>query len=356
MPCEATVAIGPVNGCTMTRLPRRASRRDVLRQSVGAGLASTLGFALPWLSRANASAPLASLALWGPPAGPSIVLAHAVATRTLRDVADKVEIKIWRNPDEMRAGLTSGTMQAVVMPTQVAANLFNRGLGIRLLNTMTDGLLHVVSADATLTSIEALRGRKIAAPFRNDMPEFVFNRLLMDKGLVPGRDLAVETTGSPIEAIQLLLAGRLDAALVPEPAATAAIVKGKLAGKTILRVIDIQKLWRELDPASDGILPQAGLAVTERLLKDHPELVDRLHAHMVTSAEAVRAMPSAAANNAAAVLEFPWPVIEQSIPWSRLECRRARHAQPYLEAMFRTIAASDPTLLGGKLPANEFYL
>ena len=81
-----------------------------------------------------------------------------------------------------------------------------------------------------------------AVSFRNDTREFVFNRLLKDKGLVPGRDLTVETTGTPIEAIQLLLAGQLDAALVPEPAATAAIVRGKLAGKTIARAMDIQAL------------------------------------------------------------------------------------------------------------------
>ncbi|WP_344919336.1 hypothetical protein [Azospirillum formosense] len=30
--------------------------------------------------------------------------------------------KAWRTPDELRAGLTSGTMQTFVLPTQSAAN------------------------------------------------------------------------------------------------------------------------------------------------------------------------------------------------------------------------------------------
>jgi NitT/TauT family transport system substrate-binding protein len=73
---------------------------------------------------------------------------------------------------------------------------------------MTDGLLYIVAGDPALSSIESLRGRRIAVPFRNDTPEFVFRRILKAKGMAAGRDLAVETTGTPIEAIQILLAGR----------------------------------------------------------------------------------------------------------------------------------------------------
>lgn len=204
--------------------------------------------------------------------------------------------------------------------------------------------------------IESLRGRKIAVPFRNDTPEFVFRRILKAKGLAAGSDLAVETTGTPIEAIQLLLAGRLDAALVPEPAATAAIVRAKLAGKTIVRAVDIQKLWAEMNRRGKGTLPQAGLAVTTAFHDKHPALVARLHDRLAEAAAAVVAAPAVAAGHAAAPLELPWPVIEQSIPWSNLVCRRAVAARPALEAMFATIAEADASLLGGLLPGAEFYL
>lgn len=336
----------------------RVSRRSALRLC---GVAAAAPFvqlgAAGWSGGARAGdRPLPQLTLWGPPAGPSITLAHAVAQGMLREVADKVEFKAWRNPDEMRAGLTSRTMQAVVVPTQVAANLFNRGLGVRLVNVMTDGLLYVVANDPALTTLESLRGRKVAVPFRNDTPEFVFQRLLKSRRMAAGTDLMVETAGTPIEAIQLLLAGRLDAAVVPEPAATAAIMRGKLAGKAIARVIDIQKLWADVNGQGRGTLPQAGLAVTTAFNSEHPQLVARLHEHLAEAAAAVVAAPAVAASSAAAALELPWPIIEQSIPWSNLVCRRAAEARPALEAMFATIAEGDAALLGGRLPAEEFYV
>ena len=51
------------------------------------------------------SAAPARLALYGPPAGPTITLAYAVALGALGGIAQDVTLTVWRNPDELRAGL-----------------------------------------------------------------------------------------------------------------------------------------------------------------------------------------------------------------------------------------------------------
>ncbi|WP_293425075.1 ABC transporter substrate-binding protein [Phreatobacter sp.] len=314
-------------------------------------LAGAAALAAPRLVRA---APLRELVLHGPPAGPSITLAHAVAAGALSDVADKVTFRAWRNPDEMRAGLTSGTMQAVVMPTTTAANLHNRGFGLRLVNVMTNGLLHIVSADPSLTSFKALSGRRLAVPFRNDTPEFILNRILAHEGLAAGRDIVVDTTGTPVEAIQLVVAGRIDAALVPEPAASAAIVRAQAAGKRVSRVIDVQTAFRQI-AGPEATLPQAGLAVTARFMADRPDLVEALHSALERTTRQVLAAPARAAGSAAAPLEMPWPVVEASIEHSNLVAIRASAARAQLETLFRTIADGNPALIGGRLPDAAFY-
>ncbi|WP_072394214.1 ABC transporter substrate-binding protein [Hyphomicrobium sp. CS1BSMeth3] len=331
------------------------------RRQVCSLLAS--GVAMPFVGLGTAfsagakdgEAILPALTLWGPPAGPSITLAHAISAGYLQGIAEKLAFKAWRNPDEMRAGLTSGTMQVVIVPTQVAANLFNRGLGVRLVNVMTDGLLYVIARDASLTTIAALRGKKVAVPFRNDTPEFIFRRLLMANTMKAGADLTVETTGTPIEAMQLLLAGRIDAAVVPEPAASAAIARGTLTLNFVTRVMDVQKLWREITK-SDHSLPQAGLAVTSAFADKHPDIVRRLQAGLVKATASVLESPTSAAYGGSSALDLPWPILRLSIPWSNLVCHAARDARPSLEAMYAVIAEADASLLGGKLPAAEFYM
>lgn len=325
------------------------------RRAVLAGIAASI--ALPGMPRATGSRPerLRELVLHGPPAGPSITLAVAAAGGYLSGVADKVSFRVWRNPDEMRAGLTSGSMNAVVMPTAVAANLYNRGLGIRLVNVMTEGLLHVVATDASLTSVERLAGKTIAVPFRNDTPDIVLERLLAAKGMEAGRDLVVETTGTPIEAMQLLLAGRIDAALVPEPAASAAIVRGSASGVSVSRVIDIQEAWGALT-GKPAILPQAGLAVRVPFLEEAPDRVAAIADGLAEATRSVIADPARAAGAAASALELPWPVVEQSIRHSRLVATPAREARETLEDMLSLIAEVDPSKIGGQLPDPAFYL
>lgn len=325
-------------------------RRKLLKAGLSAP--ALLPVLLPDAARATT---LDELVLHGPPAGPSITLAHAVARGALSDIARKVSFRAWRNPDEMRAGITSGTMGLVVMPTVVAANLYNRGIGLRLVNVMTNGLLHVVAGDASLTSFAALKGKRIALPFRNDTPDTVFNRIARFHGVDATKDMQLEASATPIEAIQLLLAGRIDAALVPEPAASAAIVRGKMSGKTVVRVIDVQAEWQKL-AGKDAHLPQAGLAATAPFLEKHAGLLPRVQAILESVTKEVNEAPARAAGSAASALELPFPILEMSIPFSNLVAIPARAARKSLEDMFRMQADVDMNLIGGKLPDEGLYL
>lgn len=325
------------------------SRRRLLSSLAAASLLT-----LP--RRALAASP-ESLTIWGPPAGPSITVAHAIAAGLFKPVAEKAELRLWRTPDEMRAGLTSGSMQLAIMPTATAANLYNRGLGVRLVNVMTNGLLYIIAPAGTVSDIGGLKGKRLALPFSNDMPAFIVNRLLRANGLAPGADLAVETAGTPLEAIQMLLMGRVDAAVVAEPSASMAIVRGGQMGRQIARAIDLQDAWAGIAGSQDRVLPQAGLAVSDKFRAADPGRIDAIAEILEAATRSMLAWPAEAAAQAAPMLEMPAPVIGQAIARSNLVATRARAARPALERLFAIILKElDPAILGGHLPAADFYL
>jgi NitT/TauT family transport system substrate-binding protein len=294
------------------------------------------------------------LTLWGPPAAPSIVLARAVASGDLKDIAPSAVFKTWRTPDEMRAGLSSGTMQAVIVPSNVAANLYNRGLGVHLLNIMTRGLLYVVAGDK-LAKVEDLAGKKIAVPFRNDMPDFVLRRLLARVGLKPGTDVLFDYAGTPPEAMQMLLAGRVDAALLAEPAVTAAILRAKVSFTNLSRAIDCQKEWAKTVGGS-GFIPQAGLAVTRPFIdKVGPNGLKILQNALQAAVDFVIAHPLRASVASATELGLMSPIVAEAIPSSNLVALPASSVRPELESFFTLLAEDDPRIIGGKLPGEAFY-
>ncbi|MCQ0090612.1 ABC transporter substrate-binding protein [Roseovarius sp. M141] len=325
------------------------SRRTILLGAV----ASASALAMPGLLRAQPR--IVTLALYGPPAGPSVTLAHAVATDLFADIADAASMAAWRAPDELRAGLTSGSIQLSIVPVQAAANLYNRGFAIRLANVMTDGLLYVATGDDSIEGIADLKGRSVAVPFRGDTPEILFGQLLVHHGLSPETDLQITYAGSPIEAMQLLLAGRVEAALTAEPSTTAAVIAGRQAGKDIRRAIDLQAAWGEMTGAVP-VLPQAGLAITGDFLSAHGDTVPALLAAIETATDEVLADPATAASHATEVLGMPAPLLAASIPHSNLVARPATEARADIERMLRTMTGADMAAINGHLPDDDFYL
>lgn len=331
----------------------RLSRRGLLKGGASlVGVSAASLFVPP--TTAALAAPLEQIEIWGPPAGPSITVLHAIATGRLDKAATKASLRVWRQVDEVRAGLTSKRLDVAIMPVPVAANLYNRGLGVRLVNVMTNGILYIMSADPEMTSLAALKGRKLAVMAPNELPNLILQRLFRHAG-IDAKDVELVSTGTPLESIQLLVLGRVDAALAPEPAASAAVVRGKLAGKTIHRVMDIQAEWARLT-GTEPILPQAGLAVTDAFRTANPEAVEALQAGLVRAVADVNAHPARAASNAAGPLQLPWPVIEQSIPYSHLVATAARDARTHVETVLEAMAVVNPGYIGGRLPDGDFYL
>ncbi len=320
------------------------------RKTLALGAAGATSLLLPQ----TAFALIDRLAIYGPPAGPSITLAHAVATGQFADIASEASFTAWRNPDELRAGLTSGDILLSVVPVQAAANLHNRGFPIRSANVMTNGLLYIVAEDTSITAIPDLAGRHIAVPFRGDTPEIILSQLLAFHNL-SDTDLQITYTASPTEAMQLMLAGQVDAALTTEPSTTAAVLRARQAGKDIRRAISIQEAWGEMTGAA-LVLPQAGLAVTQPFLEANGDHLTALLGVIETTTIEVLADPQVAAANATDALGMPAPLLVASVPSSNIVARRAAEARADIERMLTAMAGEDFARIAGALPDDAFYV
>lgn len=322
------------------------------RQALGLLGAAGLAASLP--GRANA-AMMAELSLYGPPAGPSVALSHAVSTGLFAEIADSATMTAWRSPDELRAGLTSGAIQISVVPVQAAANLYNRGFPIRLANVMTNGLLYVISEDASITSIADLAGRSMAVPFRGDTPEIILGQLFDHHGIDPEADTEITYAATPLEAMQLLLSGRVEAALTAEPSTTAGVLRGRMAGKEVSRVINIQDAWGEMTGEAP-VLPQAGLAVTLPFLEENGDAMPGILGALETATAQVLADPANAVGYATEVLGMPAPLLAASVVSSNLVTRAAPEARGDIERMLQAMAGEGLERIGGAMPGDDFYL
>ncbi len=327
------------------------SRRSFLSSAACAG--ALAGTAPALLSR-RAKAAGTSLTLSGMPAAPSTILAYIVEEGLLRDQVDDVSFTIWRTPDQMRAGAVSGSMDVFATPSYACANMRNRGVPVRMLNIMTWGLLYVMSTDESVKTVADLAGRDVVLAFKNDAPDLIFRMTARKSGMDPLKDINVTYVGTPMEAVQMLVSGRASIAILPEAAATAAQMRGRMNSVAVHRSIDLTAAYADLTGRPPRIA-QAGMAVQEDLVQKRPELVAAVHRACQEGGAWVANNPASAGRLGADYLKVKAPIVERSIPYFRLNVTSAAEARADMEAYFQDLMEMSPDILGGRMPDDAFY-
>lgn len=302
----------------------------------------------------------ARLLLAGPLSAVSNPLIHMVESGALNDLADTVEFVSWRDPDQLRLMALNDQADVLAMPVNVAANLYNRGAPVRLLNVSTWGLLWMVSREPELTRIEDFRGKEIAMPFRGDMPDVLFGLLAERAGLNVRQDMKLRYVASPMDAMQLLLMRRVDHALLAEPAVSMALRKSgsfplSVVAPDLHRSLDIQQAWG-LSFQRAPRIAQAGIALVGTSRND-PDLARRIASAYAQSL----AWCQAHAENCGRMVVKHLPAllpeaVADAMAVSQMQAVPATEARAEVEFLFEQLLAKNPALLGGKLPDDGFYL
>lgn len=306
----------------------------------------------------NAEEKLKKIVIAGPFASVSHPILHMIETNALSDIAKEVEFKLWKNPDELRAIAIKGGADFVAVPTNTAAILNNKGVDLKLINVSVWGILGMISRDGSIKSLKDFKGKKIAVPFRADMPDIVFNQLVKKEGLDPKKDFELIYVASPIDAMQMLILRRIDHALLVEPAISIALRKTKsfpisIVAPDLFRSVDLQDEWGRLF-GTNGDVPQAGIAITAQM-KDK-KVIKRFQEEYAKSLKWYKSNPKEAAKLVVKTLNMlEEEGVSDSISHIRLKSVNAAEAKKDLEFFFNVLKEEDPKSIGGKLPNDNFY-
>ena len=248
------------------------------------------------------------LVLAGPFATVSNPLIRIVDAGLLADVAEKVEFVSWRTPDQLRAMALKGEADFLAMPSNLSANLYNRGLKLQQMNIGIWGILWMVARRDGLKTLADFKGQEVVMPFRGDMPDALFRLLCRKQGIDPDKDMTLRYVASPLDAMQLLITRRADNALLADPAVAVGLRKSQsfpisVVAPSLYRSVSLQEEWGRVFNRAPR-MPQAGIVM----------------------------LGSQLGNTAL-----------------------ARKARPELEFFYQQLLEMQPGLVGGKLPDDGFY-
>ncbi len=299
------------------------------------------------------------LVLSGPLATVSFPLIHMAESGALAELAESIEFVPWRDPDQLRLMTLDNKAQVLAMPTNVAANLYNRGVNLRLANVSVWGILWLVSRNPNAKTLADFKGEEIAMPFRGDMPDILFGATARAQELNPRSDFKLRYVASPMDAVQLLISRRVDHALLAEPAVSMALRKSKsfpvsVVAPDLYRSVDLQQEWGRVLHRSPRV-PQAGITVIGESGSDV--------AFVATINDAYRASMQWCQQNAAECGRMVASKIDlldagaatDAISVNPLDVVAGAEARSDLEYFFETLMKDNPAIIGGRLPDSAFY-
>jgi len=301
--------------------------------------------------------PLEKLVIAGPVATVSHPFFKMIESGALSDVAKIVEFRLWQNPDELRAILLKNEAHIVAVPTNVAANLYNRGVDIKLLNIPVWGILEIITRDKNIKTIDDLKGQEIVVPFRADMPDIILQAIIKKAGFDPKKDFKLVYAPTPPDAMQMLILRRADNVLLAEPATSMAMRKTgsfplKLIAPDIYRSINLQKEWGRVYGV-EGKVPQAAVAVVGKL---DANIAKRVEEEYAKALDWYISNPDEAGILVAKNIDFfKADAVSDSIANVQLVAQNAFEAKEELEDFFKVLLELEPKLIGGKIPNSGFY-
>ncbi|MEA2091370.1 MAG: ABC transporter substrate-binding protein, partial [Campylobacterota bacterium] len=246
----------------------------------------------------------------------------------------------------------------IAIPTNVAVNLYNKGVDIKLLNVSVWGILGMITRDKTKKTLADFKGCEIAMPFRADMPDIVFEEIIKKQGLDPKKDFDLKYVGSPIDAMQMLILRRVDHALLAEPAISMALRKTnsfplKLIAPDLYRSSDLEKEWGEVFKI-EGKIPEAGVAI---IGKQDSNVVKRFNEEYAKSLAWYKSHPKEAGLLVEKYIPMLNPdAVADSMEYVGLNDISAQESKEDLEFFLNVLKSNNPKSIGGKLPdANFFY-
>lgn len=253
--------------------------------------------------------------------------------------------------DELQAKLVSNEADFAVVPTNLAAKLYNKGIEYTLAAPVIWGNLYLISNEK-INDLNELKGKEIYTIGKGLTPDILFRHLLEVNGIDPEKDVKLTYLSGGSELASNYIAGKSNFTIMPEPMLT--IVKSKKPETEL--IMDLQEEWNNQNGSELGY-PQASLIVKTKLVEENKDFVENFIQEFENSVQWLETDSSTAGvyyNELVTSLDSK--VVEKSLPGSNIKYKNALDVKEDIINYLNVLMDFSKDSIGGKLPDEGFYL
>jgi NitT/TauT family transport system substrate-binding protein len=266
--------------------------------------------------------------------------------------SDQYNVAIYSAPDQITPKIINQEVDFATIPSNLAAVLYNKtGGNISIIATNVMGVLYVLENGDTVNTIEDLNGKTIYATGQGASPEYALNELLTANGMEPGTDVTIEFMAEHADLANMMAAGEVNLALVPEPFVSIILAKNP----DVKIKLSVNEEWQKI--FGDEIGTPMGVTIVQNdFAAENPQAVADFMEAYASSVEFVTTDPQAAS----LLIEehgilAKAKLAENAIPRCMISFISGEENQQMLEPYFNVLFESNPASVGGTLPDEAIY-
>ncbi len=174
----------------------------------------------------------------------------------------KVEFIIKSDPQQIQALMMQNEVDFAILPTVMAANLFNKGIDFKLLACPIWGTLYILTNNNEIKILDDLQEVKISTFGQGATPDILLQRFIQYNKL---GDVAIDYTYSNNKDISFaLIQKKINLAVVSEP-----LVSQLLLKDSTVKIVTKLNCQDYLGIYDKDIFVQSAFLVSEKFIKNH---------------------------------------------------------------------------------------
>jgi len=256
-------------------------------------------------------------------------------------------------PDEVVAAVASGNADIAAVPTNLAATLNKKTEGkVQLVALNTLGVLHIVTSDPAIQTLNDLEGRTLWATGQGSTPEYVLNYILEANGLTD--KVKVEYLAEHAELATQAASGMVDVALLPEPHVTSVLNQNK----DFRIALDVTELFNQAaaGKGENAVLSMGCVIVNKEWAAANAEKLASFMAAYAESVEFVNNNVDEASQMVEAQGIIPKAAVaKKAIPNCHIVFITGEEMKTQIAPFFQVMYNANPKSVGGELPGEVFY-
>ena len=266
---------------------------------------------------------------------------------SLSDVSIKVEI--FNEPMQVRKMMIDSSADLAVIPTTMAALLYNRGLDYSIVAIPVWGTLYLFGRDSSVKSWKDLKGKRVNLMDKGMTPDLLFRHLLVKNG-VSIDDIEIDYSfPTHVDLANAIAAERAELGVISEPFVSIAMKRNN----HLFQIFDLDAEWRKIEKTP---IPQTALIGRRSFLAANPQLLKKILEACRKSSVWVNSNPdSAAALIVKCGILNDAGVAKSAIPISNLKFYEIKEVKNEVEAFLKVFYEMNPDIIGGKMPDENFY-